>query len=136
MWIETPRVLTFFTRLTVTPHTGVWIETARISRRARLLPMSPPIRGCGLKLPNQQSYLPYLCVTPHTGVWIETVFDNCLLKCLLVTPHTGVWIETISRSGFSGYSFAVTPHTGVWIETLGNAIFSRGSSHPPYGGVD
>ena len=55
----------------VTPHVGVWIETA-------------------VRFPKA---LPY-SVTPHVGVWIETIARLPLPTLLVVTPHVGVWIET------------------------------------------
>ena len=45
VWIETLRVLTFFTRLTVTPHTGVWIETGNYGDPVLKPPGHPPYGG-------------------------------------------------------------------------------------------
>ena len=62
-------------QLIVTPHVGVWIETAWVAaahNRAR--------------------------VTPHVGVWIETQGDDGAAPATPVTPHVGVWIETLSMS--------------------------------------
>ena len=56
---------------TVTPHAGVWIETANWQ--------TPAVVGA---------------VTPHAGVWIETQLLNEVERVLGVTPHAGVWIET------------------------------------------
>ena len=57
--------------ISVTPHTGVWIETKEDRRLVR-----------------EQN------VTPHTGVWIETLAIRLKEHYKGVTPHTGVWIET------------------------------------------
>ena len=55
----------------VTPHAGVWIETAQTSTEK-----------------------PAETVTPHAGVWIETNIGFIFPPVLYVTPHAGVWIET------------------------------------------
>ena len=54
----------------VAPHAGVWIETLVLSDLVNTL-VSPPTRGCGLKLFGSQIALCRL-VAPHAGVWIET----------------------------------------------------------------
>jgi len=55
----------------VTPHAGVWIETAEMGNA-----LEPVV------------------VTPHAGVWIETSSFGYIIFMSSVTPHAGVWIET------------------------------------------
>ena len=55
----------------VTPHAGVWIETA-LHMQARMIVKSLPMRECGLKLFLLGHLVGVEQVTPHAGVWIET----------------------------------------------------------------
>ena len=71
MWIETQNSIQLIFMCSVTPHTGVWIET-RIISLSNVAIGSRPMRACGLK-----HYYPFqiyrrVVVTPHAGVWIET----------------------------------------------------------------
>ncbi len=50
VWIETARFLLMLLMLwLVTPHAGVWIETLGAKRDARKVEPSRPTRACGLK---------------------------------------------------------------------------------------
>ena len=84
--------------LSVTPHTGVWIETLTLCNVGKRNLVSRPTRACGLKhlVCRLTSHLSQ--VTPHTGVWIETDRSLQRSEYLGVTPHTGVWIETFDNS--------------------------------------
>ncbi len=72
VWIEIVKSSHAATALTVTPRAGVWIEIILV-RLKQLVPLSLPVRECGLK------YLLFVCfhssqfVTPRAGVWIEIV---------------------------------------------------------------
>ena len=70
MWIETITSLSVLLDLSVTPHTGVWIETLGIMQA---LAMFPP-------------------VTPHSGVWIETMcHQNVINNCVCFSLAYGVF---------------------------------------------
>ena len=68
------RILYFFDSFSVTPCTGVWIETFSESRMGSVN-----------------------LVTPCTGVWIETSDGVLSIYQSRVTPCTGVWIETFEK---------------------------------------
>jgi len=55
----------------VAPRAGAWIETHNKTLK-RNLPVSPPVRGRGLK-PFPPCRLPKSRVAPRAGAWIETV---------------------------------------------------------------
>ncbi len=53
----------------VAPHTGAWIETARVGAES-VCDTSPLTQGRGLK--RSYATLTSDRVAPHTGAWIET----------------------------------------------------------------
>ena len=74
----------------VTPHVGVWIETA-----------------------SQQTSLKKTFVTPHVGVWIETDVNKTFIGERYVTPYVGVWIETCIRIDNRTKDLSHPPRGGV-----------------------
>jgi len=71
VWIETKQGPKEFSHNRVTPHAGVWIETATAGSAYRSA-SSRLMQACGLKPGSQLQYGYVLQVTPHAGVWIET----------------------------------------------------------------
>ncbi len=61
---------------TVTPFTGVWIETAEVLSSLAPMMLSHPSRVCGLKRYRVLAMRLRVPVTPFTGVWIETQPDS------------------------------------------------------------
>ena len=83
-----------FTKESVTPCVGVWIETCTcwILSSVRV---SHPAWVCGLK-PLKREDIMLLFVTPCVGVWIETYWEMISDLENGVTPCVGVWIETMT----------------------------------------
>ena len=76
----------------VTPCAGVWIEIV-IATLIVCVPLSLPVRECGLKFKTVSADIKSKPVTPCAGVWIEiNVFGGAFRKSS-VTPCAGMWIE-------------------------------------------
>ncbi len=70
-WIETDYQIHHFWTTPVAPHAGAWIETVYL-KVSRVLIMSPPTRGRGLKHAFDDDSVSSYLVAPHAGAWIET----------------------------------------------------------------
>ena len=97
--------------------------------------MSPPMWGCGLKLP----FLPPFVkkdVTPYVGVWIETALTEITMPAAPSPPMWGCGLKP-RASWTSPRLGGVTPYVGVWIETnCEGPGASPLPGHPLCGGVD
>jgi hypothetical protein len=57
-------------------------------------PMSPPVRGRGLKPRLDHMAVDGQIVAPPAGAWIETSYPPTHYIMSLVAPRAGAWIET------------------------------------------
>ena len=73
VWIETVIEKPAPWEERVTPRAGVWIETMESTLTLLPVSLSPPVRGCGLKLCFLRFKDCHSRVTPRAGVWIETL---------------------------------------------------------------
>ena len=91
VWIETADFASDRHWIEVTPHAGVWIETADC-RTSETNLLSLPTRECGLKHCFHCSFLFASLVTPHAGVWIETkpICDGAAVQRSLPTRECGL----------------------------------------------
>ena len=102
-----------FRDITVTPHTGVWIETSRTKL------------GCIVKP-----------VTPHTGVWIETT-------SIFIPPYNLKPSPPIRGCGLKPFhgsppirGCGSPPIRGCGLKPFALGVLNMSPRHPPYGGVD
>ena len=139
----------------VAPHTGAWIEMARIvacvcrkeSRptRARGLKLdlckragvkyeSRPTRARGLKFHLVALQTEEGIVAPHAGAWIEIMDAQTVALTQGVAPHAGAWIE-IHTSASDQSMIGVAPHAGAWIEMLAARPGAGGQGVAPHAGA-
>ena len=59
------------------------------------LPVSLPVRECGLKSLRHRAAQHNHIVTPRAGVWIEIRNRAVSTNVEVVTPRAGVWIEIL-----------------------------------------
>ena len=96
MWIETPQCGQVTVLCSVTPHTGVWIETRKPSGKAFYI-LSRPTRACGLKRHLHKGQRNPMQSRPTRACGLKQSEVKVKSKLMAVTPHTGVWIETRTR---------------------------------------
>ena len=80
------------------------------------IPLSPPMRGRGLKQSLAAGSNEETNVAPHAGAWIETMEWLANGSFQTVAPHAGAWIETMEWLANGSFQ-TVAPHAGAWIET-------------------
>ena len=84
----------------VTPHVGVWIETAILLNKSAII-MSLPMWECGLKLIGEETES-IIRVTPHVGVWIETMLARAYPRCRMSLPMWECGLKQRGKRGRNG----------------------------------
>ena len=107
----------FLWNIAVTSLAEVWIEMADMFQHYIAVPLSLPLRKCGLKsLPSAGVFQPKN-VTSLAEVWIEIMSTISLTPSMDVTSLAEVWIEIAIKQKIISET-AVTSLAEVWIEIL------------------
>ena len=93
----------------VTPHAGVWIETATWLAIAPIGSESHPTRVCGLKPAETAQVIGAAQVTPHAGVWIETNEEAVLVRIAGSHPTRVCGLKHNNHSLLYYTSYSHTP---------------------------